>query len=258
MLLIDQVNLLRQNLVQLRNQEFVLPSMGGLEFTHQAYKFRSLLLPARDIVSAIHTADKGGNKLPIHLRRWDLDVTDGIGGNTYKIHLKKLLNMVIHASYLRITRSDVEIHNDRGEKALISHNVFLDSVQKLVLMPKDICLVVCCLAEKEVKNAPQRLADDRLWLWNLLHCLTMTEMWPTIQNNIWKTFFAEQSTVVRQDCQIINGAPFIMGRKFTGTIEIWHIGWRRDGTYSEAWIDVLRLTSRIQEQLIGLKNDPDK
>ena len=38
MLLVDQVELLRQNLVQLRNQEFALPLMGGPEATRQTYQ----------------------------------------------------------------------------------------------------------------------------------------------------------------------------------------------------------------------------
>ena len=145
MLLVDQVELLRQNLVQLRNQEFALPLMGGLAATRRTYQFKSLVHPARDIATAIAEADPGGNKLPIHLRGWDLDVTDGFR-KPRKIRLKELLGMVIHVFYLRIgEEGDIDIANDRGKRVIVPYNVFLDSVQRLVLTPEDICLVICGL-----------------------------------------------------------------------------------------------------------------
>lgn len=248
MLLVDQVELLRQNLVQLRNQEFALPLMGGLAATRQTYQFKFLVHPARDIATAIAEADPGGNKLPIHLRGWDLDVTDGFR-KPHKIRLTKLLGMVIHVYYLRIGEGDIDISNDLGKRVIIPYNVFLDSVQRLVLSPEDICLVVCGLAEEKVKNknARQALTEDTPGSGNLLPCLATIKRWPALQKSIWKTFFASQSTTVSRDCQTVNDKPFIMGKRHTGTTEIWRVGWRRDDTYAESWIDVLHLIGKIQD-----------
>ena len=79
MILEDQVSLLRQNINKIRKKDFVLPLMGGEVFTKQAYEFKHLIHPARDIATVITTSDPGSNKLPKHLRGWDLDVKRGYG-----------------------------------------------------------------------------------------------------------------------------------------------------------------------------------
>lgn len=249
MLLEDQVKLLRQNLVQLYTQEFVLPLMGGLEATRRTYQFKSLIHPARDIATAIVKADPGGNKLPNHLRGWNLDVADGFG-TPYKIRLDKLLSRIIHVYYLRIGGGDIDISNDRGERVTLPYSALIKTVQRLELTPEDICLVICGLAEKEIKNkdAGWLSAGERLGEGNLRHCCLATiKRWPILQENIWKTFFVDQVTIVKRDCQTVNNEPFIMGSKCTETTAIWHIGWRRGDIYAESWIDVLRLIGMIQE-----------
>ena len=127
MLLADQVELLRENLALLRRQEFVLPLMGGLSATRHTYRFKSLIHPARDIATAIAKADPVGNKLPNHLRGWNINVTDEYR-KTRSIHLKKLLGMVIHVYYLRVGDGDVDISNDRGARFIVPYDLFLDSV----------------------------------------------------------------------------------------------------------------------------------
>ena len=211
-------------------------------------QFKSLVHPARDVATTIAKADPGGNKLPIHLRGWNLDVTDGFR-EPQKIHLKDLLGMVIHVFYLRIEGGDLDLYNDRGESVIVPYNVFLDSVQRLVLTPEDICLVICGLAEAEVKKRDTGIElNDGLALGNLkYYCLAQIKRWPALQESIWKTFFAGQSTVVRRDCQTVNGTPFTMGGQDTRTTVIWHVGWRRDDIYAESWIDVLHLIGKIQD-----------
>ena len=75
MLLADQVELLREYVVRLRNQKLVLPLMGGQNATRQTYQFKSLVHPARDISTMISKAYPRNNKLPYRLRGWDLDIT---------------------------------------------------------------------------------------------------------------------------------------------------------------------------------------
>ena len=252
MLLVDQVELLRQNLVQLRKQQFSLPLMGGPSATRQTYQFKSLVHPARDIAATIAEADPGGDKLPTRLRGWNLDVADEFR-KPQKIHLKKLLGMVIHVYYLRIGHGDLDISNDLGERVIVPYNVFLDSVERLVLTPEDICLVICSLAEEKFKNknsiralgAPMPGAGD------LVHCLATIKRWPPLQESIWKTFFAGRSTTVKSDCQTINDQPFIKGGQLIGTTVMWHVGWRRNDAYAEPWVDVSHLIGRIQDYFDG-------
>ena len=101
MLLVDQVDLLRRYVVELRDQQFVLPLMGGRSATHQAYRFKSLVHPARDIATTISEADPAGDKLPERLRGWSVAVTDG-WNKAKTVQLKKLLGMIIHVYYLNI------------------------------------------------------------------------------------------------------------------------------------------------------------
>ena len=248
MLLVDQVELLRQNLVQLRKQELALPLMGGLSATRKTYQFKCLVHPARDIATTTKAADPGGNKLPRRLRGWNLDVTDEFR-KTRKIPLKELLGMVIHTYYLRIGHGDLDISNDLGKWVTVPYNVFLDSLQRLVLTPEDICLVICGLAEEKVTNgnAIRELTGHIPGLGDLEHCLVTIKRWPFLQESIWKTFFAGQSTTVRRDCRTVYDQPFIRGRRPSGTTVLWHVGWKKDHTYVESWIDVLRLTGKIKD-----------
>ena len=248
MLLVDQVELLRQNLVQLRKQQVVLPVMGGLSDTRQIYQFKSLVHPARDIATRIAEADPGGDKLPTRLRGWNLDVT-GEFGETQNIHLKRLLGMVIHVYYLRVGDGDLDISNDLGKRIIIPYNVFLNSVERLVLTPEDICLVICGLAEEKFKNknTVEVLVPLMPGLGDLMHCLATIKRWPPLQESIWKTFFAGQSTTVRADCQTINDQPFVKGGRFKATVVMWHVGWRRNDAYAESWIDVSHLIGKIQD-----------
>ena len=219
MLLVDQVELLRQNFVELRRQQFALPLMGSLPATKRTYQFKSLVHPARDIATTIAKADPGGDKLPIRLRGWNLDATDGFR-KIQKIHLKNLLGMVIHVYYLRVGDGDLDISNDLGERVIVPYNVFLDSVARLVLTPEDINLVICALAEEKIKNkyAIQALGMDTPGSGDLAHCLATINKWPDLQESVWITFFAGRSTVVKADCQTVNDTPFIMGGRHTGGI----------------------------------------
>ncbi len=182
MLLVNQVELLRQNLVQLRKQQFALPLMGELSHTRQTYQFKSFVHPARDIATTIAGADPRGDKLPNRLRGWNLDVTDELG-KTLNIPLKKLLGMVIHVYYLRVGDGDLDISNDLGERVIVPYNVFLDSVERLVLTPEDICLVICGLAEEKFKteNAMRALGAYMPGPGDLAHCLATIRRWPLLQ-----------------------------------------------------------------------------
>ena len=248
MLLVDQVELLRQYLIQLRNQQLALPMMGGLPATRQTYQFKALVHPARDIAATIAAADPSGNKLPTHLRGWNLDVTDGFR-KTQKIHLKTLLGMVIHVYYLRVGGGDLDISNDLGKRVIVSYDVFLNSVERLVLTPEDICLVICGLAEERIRDrgAIRALASDTPGSGNLEHCLATIKRWPALQESIWTSSFAGQSTIVGADCRTTNDQPFIKGGWHTGTTVLWHVGWRRDDAFAESWMDVSHLIGEIQD-----------
>ena len=252
MLLVDQVELLREYLGQLRNQQVVLPLMGGPLATRQTYQFKSLVHPARDIATTIADADPQGEKLPPRLRGWNLDITDEFR-NTQRIHLKRLLGMIIHVYYLRVGDGDLDISNDVGKRVIVPYDRFLDSVERLVLTPEDICLVICGLTEEKLKNESAAKAPVAMTpgSGDLVHCLAIIRRWPELQESIWTMFFADRTTTVEPGCQTINDRPFLMGGRHTGTTALWHIGWRRNDAYAVSWIDVSQLIGRIQEYFTG-------
>ena len=151
MLLVDQVELLRRCMVELRGQRVALPLMGGISATRQAYRFKSLLHPARDIATTIAQSDPAGNKLPDHLRGWNLNVEDA-WGKAQTIHLKKLLGMAIHVYYLHLQENQLDVSNDLGHRVIVPYDYFLAFVERLVLSPEDICLVICSLAEERFQS----------------------------------------------------------------------------------------------------------
>lgn len=248
MLLIDQVELLRENLKQLRNQQFSLPLMGGSLATRETYRFMSLVLPARDIATTIVAADPRGDKLPAQLRGWTLNTKDELG-NPKRIQLKKLLGMIIHVYYLRIGDGDLDISNDIGKRVILSYDTFLDSVERLVLTPAAICLVICGLTEEKLKNkcAAEALTDMTSGLGDLMHFLADIKRWPELQERIWSMYFADRVSTVKPDCQTVNDSPFLMTSRYTGATMLWQMGWRRDDAYAVSWIDLSETMGRIRE-----------
>ncbi len=204
MLLTDQVEVLRGNIAELRNQQLSLPLMGGLEDTRRTYRFKSLVHPARDIATMIRAADPGGDKLPVHLRGWDLDITDEYR-KRQRIELKRLLGMIIHVYYLRVGDGKLDVSNDQGKRIIVPYSAFLDSVERLVLTPGDICLVICGLAENELRKMNPLEAPamaETPGLGNLAYSLLASiGRWPGLQEIVWATWFAHQSTPVEADCK---------------------------------------------------------
>lgn len=248
MLLVDQVELLRQNLVQMPEQQVALPLMGGVSATRHAYQFKFLIHPARDIATTITKADAGGDKLPKHLRGWNLNVTDGFG-RAEKIQLKKLLGMVIHVYYLRVGDGDLDLSNDSGERVIVPYSTFLNSVKRLVLSAEDICLVICRLAEQKLKKEdPMRALEVHVpGSGDLQHCLATIKKWPLLQESIWKTFFADHCVTVEADCQTVNNQPFVNGARLVEKTLMWRVGWRRNDAYAKSWINVSHLIRKIQD-----------
>ena len=222
--------------------------MGGLSATRQTYQFKSLVHPARDIATTIAYADPRGDKLPARLRGWNLDIRDG-SGNAQRIHLKKLLGMIIHVYYLRVEDDDLDISNDSGNRVIVPYHTFLDSVERLVLTPEDTCLVICGLTEEKLKNnsALDALAAMTPGSGDLAHCLGTINRWPELQERIWTGFFADRATTVEPDCETINDFPFLMGGRKIGTTALWRVGWRRNDAYAVSQLDILQLIRIIQE-----------
>lgn len=248
MLLLDQVELLREHLEHLRDQQFALPLTGGQFATRLTYQFKSLLHPARDIATTIARADPRGERLPSRLRGWNLDASDEYG-TSRKVCLKRLLGMVIHVYYLRVGEGNLDVSNDRGERVIVPYQAFLDSVERLVLTPEEACLVICGLVDERLQNgdAIGALGACEPGWGDLMHCLATSKTWPVLQESLWTSYFSDQSTTVRADCQTIDDTPFIMGAQVTGTTPAWHVGWRRGDAYAQSWMEISHLTGAIQE-----------
>ena len=248
MLLVDQVELLRQHFEELRRQRFSLPFMGGLSQTCQAYRFKSLLLPARDITTMINRADPMGNKLPPQLRGWNLDIEDGYGNSKKKI-LKELLGMIVHGYYFYVKENRLDISNDRGDRVIVPYNTFLSAVERLVLSPEDICLVICCLAEERLNSsqALQALKWDIPGSGDLMHCMATIGRWPELREKIWDRFFARQSSAIDTECRTINDVPFIKAGKHSESTVFWEMGWRRGDHYATSWINLALLIHELRD-----------
>ena len=146
MLLVDQVEVLRKNLPEIMEMRCVLPLSGGYKDTRAVYRFAYLVLPARDIITTIMAADPGGNVLPGHLREWNLGAKDEYGEEV-QVPLKRILGMIIHMHYLHVGEK-LDVSNDSNERRIVSRDMFLQGIKRLVLTYEDICLVACALAER--------------------------------------------------------------------------------------------------------------
>ena len=233
---------------ELRQQRFALPLRGGIPATRQTYRFKSLLHPARDIATTIALSDPAGNKLPAHLRGWNLDAEDG-WGKAQTIHLKKLLGMTIHVYYLNVGGNRLDVSNDLGDRVIVPYDSFLSCVERLILSPEDTCLIICSLAEEKFKSRQtlRALMWDVPGSGDLLHCLATIGRWPDLKENIWEKFFAEQSSLVGPNCNTINDVPFIMGGRHAKATVVWKMGWRRDDNYATSWIDVSCLIGEMRD-----------
>ncbi len=222
--------------------------MGGVSATRQAYRFKSLLHPARDIATTIAQSDPAGDKLPAHLRGWNLDVEDG-WGKAQKIHLKKLLGMTIHVYYLHVGKNRLDVSNDLGDRVIVPYDTFLAFVERLVLSPEDICLIICSLAEERFKSRQtlQALVGHVPGSGDLLHSLATIGRWPALKETIWRRFFSDHSSPVEPNCNTIDDKPFIMGSRHTGSTVVWKMGWRKDNEYATSWIDLSLLIPEIRD-----------
>ena len=118
-MLVDQVQVLRENLALLRGIEScVFPQGGSLRDTRTAYEFIRLVLPARDIATMIALADPRGDVLPSHLRGLSVRGRNGVGKST-QMELKKFLGMIVHMTYFRML-DDIDVINDVGERLIVS------------------------------------------------------------------------------------------------------------------------------------------
>ena len=251
MLLVDQVDVLRENLPLLRNQRFSLPMMGGQHPTRQAYKFKYLVHPARDIATTITQADPRGDKLPAHLRGWDLQGKDWWGKSS-TISLKFLLGMIIHGYYVHLDATRLDVINDWGERFIVYYATFLEMVERLVFSPKDGCLVICSLIEEKLKTKNDTKLDsvsvNTPGYGDLIHLLATIEEWPELGDILWQTFFARQSRTIERSSQTVNNRPGLMANGYlrSQTIISWKLGWRRDELYAESCIDLLSLIDVIR------------
>ena len=253
MLLIDQVEMLRENLASLQYQEFALPLLGDVSATRRTYQFKSLIHPARDIATIIAIADPAGNKLPRRLRGWNVGVIDELEV-PQKIALKDLLGMIIHAYYLRIGDGDLDISNDFGKRLIVPYQEFLKSVKRMLLSPDETCLVICNLVEKQMeqlkkKHSEQKLEGNMPGLGDLqFYCLPQINRWPTLRRSLWETFFSEadERKTVGLDYPVVRDKPFVTSWHFSNETLLWHIGWAAGNVFAKPWVDVLHLARVIK------------
>ena len=251
MLLTHQVSILRSNLPEIQKASIILPIHGRYAQTKQAYRFVHLVHPARDIMTTIHAADKSGCILPHHLRGWDIDVEYASGTNA-RIHLKKLLGMIIHMNYLNL-QDTLDVKNDSNERIIVPRAAFVQMLKRLILSQEDICLVACARAEEECRRRSRRaqgtldFSADAAGFRNFYHILWNISSTPELAQLLWRKYFSAQSQNLDDNSTVIDDIPVVKGGTSTRSRIEWLVGWRRNGQYSETWIEVVPLIATVRE-----------
>ena len=259
MFLADQVEILRRNLPEIKGAKCVYPMWGGSGATLKAYHFAFLVLPARDIMTTIRETDPGGSVLPARLRGWNIHGTDGYGNNI-SVHLKRILGMIVHLTYLHFN-DKLDVINDLNERVIVPRDAFLDGVERLVLTREDICLVACALAEKSLNGIISK--NRKIEHWNseapgsrdLHKILRDITSWPELMEIIWENHFKNQSRPINSGEVIIDGIPLNKGASFSYPTITWNVQWRRGTIYADARIDPYQLIATIQDFIKSQKQD---
>ena len=254
MLLIDQVHLLRQNIARLGSFKVCLPLLGGVESVRQAYDFVNLVHPARDIITSIRKADPAGDRLPNHLRGWNLKAQDRFGKDT-TVDLKFLLGMLVHVYYLSLDGEILDVSNDSGKRVIVAYPEFMKAVSRLVLSPVDVALTTCHLARnvhvgeldslcksnrqhQTLHMQPDSIpgpGDFAKLLWEI-------RAWPELMEAMWRHFFQPASTALEADANVVQNRPYSKGRRLEPNGDYkWSIGWRRGPVISKIDVDPLAL-----------------
>ena len=262
MLLIDQVDLLRENLGYIRNDRTCLPLMGGRGAIRDTYRFIHLIHPARDISTTIHNADPGGDKLPAHLRGWNIKGTDG-HGKEGKMYLKDFLGMLVHVYYLRIDGNVLDVSNDSGDHLIVQYDDFLNFLNRLVLSPEESVLVISHWAKIQNERQKKCIRDSiqrnrRLMqfpeayvpgLGDFKSFLSQIKEWPDLLEAIWKRFFRSQAVQIDPHTNMANNRPdSYRSADSKGNLR-WHFKWRRDGVIANVQVDIVEVIDAVVDHM---------
>ena len=259
MLLIDQVQLLKQNITRLGSLRVCLPLLGGVGSVREAYEFVHLVHPARDIITSIKRADPFGDKLPGHLRGWNLEGQDDYG-NTMTVDLKNLLGQLVHVYYLRVDGEVLDVSNDLGRRVIVPYPSFLSATSRLALSPIDVSLVSCHLARKvhldqlrllrrrDKRHQRFRFPPDSIpGTGDFSRLLWEIRTWPELLDALWSQFFEAQSVPLEANADVIDNRPFSQGRRLEPNGEYkWSLGWRRGPVISKIDVDPLDLIDFVR------------
>ncbi|MCY4654374.1 MAG: hypothetical protein OXC95_14565, partial [Dehalococcoidia bacterium] len=223
-----------------------------------------LIQPARDIITSIRRADPSGNKLPKHLRGWNVNAKDGYGKAT-TVDLKDLLGMLVHVYYLRIDGHALDISNDFGKRAIVEYASFLEAISRLILSPAEVALVACHLARvvhlehlaclRDIRNTGKSFqfpsvdipgtGDFSALLWEI-------RRWPLVLEATWERFFMPESTPLEAGADVVDNRPFSQGRALRPNGDYqWSLGWRRNSTIATIDVDPLTLIDFVLAQVEG-------
>lgn len=248
--LLHQVELLSQNIpIMEKINEIVVPIHSDLNSTRNAYWFASLFHPARDIITKIGKADRGDNTLPSRLRLWNIKANDG-WGNLITVHLRRILNAIMHMNYLQVYENTVDVANDESKRFIVDRITLIGEIRRLLLSHKDVCLVACALANRGYdidltqvgkQNEFQHVNTDGHWNKDLWAILTHIQEHIDLADLVWNKHFSPHAAPMGER-DIVNHQPFPMSFRH----RVWEIGWRRDDLYANPFIDVFDLIQTIR------------
>ena len=251
--LLDQVEVLKGNLPIIQRSRVILPMNPDHSSTREAYRFASLIHPARDIIKKIKTADPGGEILPKHLRAWIVRAKNGHNNKELDVDLGRILNSIMHMSYLLVNDVALDVENDNNtDRYIVDLGALHDGIARLLLDFRDICLVSCALAERgcaeaidddtPLGKAMPFIKSSGPWYRDLWAVLSRINQYDDLEHRVWSTHFARHAEPIGSR-DIINKQPFVMGAWH----RVWQVGWRLDGLYAKAFIEVLGLTKTIRD-----------
>lgn len=135
MLLIEEVKMLRECLLKIKNIPVVTPLAGGS--VDSAYELIKYMALARNIFEKIEKCKD--NKFSITGKKFENKAQNG----KEPIKIKDVFNRIIHGSYIHKSEENLHVINDWGDEYIISAEEFMNVLDSLCLKDHEVAFVVC-------------------------------------------------------------------------------------------------------------------
>lgn len=199
MRLIEEIRLLRKNLLNVKNLTVETPTAGGS--VDSAYELVMYMALARNILTKIEKCKH--NKFP-HIKR---KLENKVQNKEKLIKTKEMFNRIVHGAYIRKSEEDLHVINDRGEEYIVSLEVFMNVLDSLCLEDHEAVLVMCEILRGQAQRIQKiyekdsqkdGIDDETMKIWNqIIHTSLDWLVWTYCSNGdlaqkVVINFFPEQ------------------------------------------------------------------